>query len=130
MRAFSAFTQRTIRRSRLVAWPAAESARAPGPTRWPTPGRGTPGSCASRPPSTPPRCGGAASGSRTRPAASLPSPLSVDEAPLALSALDLHPPSGSAAPGFDAVEARFASRSAAEAEAELAPCPGRGCGRC
>jgi transcription-repair coupling factor (superfamily II helicase) len=121
MRAFSAFTQRTIRPiTRLVAWPAAEAGEGPwvDPLADPGPGDARVVRLA------PSEHAAALREARERledeaAAGELAEPASVDEALADLSALDLHPPSGSAAPGFDAVEARFASRSAAEAEAEL-----------
>ncbi len=121
MRAFSAFTQRTIRPvARLVAWPAAEPAEGPwvDPLADPGPGDARVVRLA------PAEHAAALREARERledeaAAGELAEPASVDEALAALSALDLPTPSGAATPAFDAVEARFASRSAAEAEAEL-----------
>jgi transcription-repair coupling factor (superfamily II helicase) len=121
MRAFSAFTQRTIRPiTRLVAWPAAEPEGGPWTDALAESGpvgarvvRLAPGEHAA-----------ALREARERledeeAAGELAEPGAVDEALAALSGLDLAPPSGSGRPAFDATEARFATRSPAEAEAEL-----------
>jgi transcription-repair coupling factor (superfamily II helicase) len=121
MRAFSAFTQRTIRPvARLVAWPAAEPAEGPWVDPLADPGPGD----ARLVRLAPAEHAAALREARERledeaAAGELAEPASVDEALAALSALDLPTPSGAATPAFDAVEARFASRSAGEAEAEL-----------
>ena len=122
MRAFSAFTQRAIRPiARLVAWPAAEPADAAWADPLDDPGPGgarvvrlAPGEHAAALREARERLEDEAA------AGELADPGAVDAALAALSALDLAPPSGSGAPAFDAVEARFATRSPAEAEAELA----------
>ena len=67
MRAFSPFTQRTIRPiSRLAAWPAAEPRGADVADPLTDPGPGDAGWCGWRPPSTPPPCARRPSASRTR----------------------------------------------------------------
>ena len=86
----------------------------------PSPGSTGPSWCGWPPASTGPRCARPSSGWRTRPPpAALSSPEAVEAELAALSALDLSPPAGAARGAFDAVEARFATRSASEAEAEL-----------
>jgi transcription-repair coupling factor (superfamily II helicase) len=122
MRAFSPFTQRTIRPiGRLLAWPAAEPEGAvfadpledPGPR----------GAAVVR--LAPAEHAGALRDALERledeaAAGDLAPPDVVTAALERLSALDVAAPSGTSTPAFDAVEARFATRSAAEAEAELA----------
>ena len=121
MRAFSAFTQRTIRPiTRLVAWPAAEPAEGPWADALVDPGPGQ----ARVVRLAPAEHGTALREARERledeaAAGELADPARVDAALAGLSALDLSPPSGTATPAFDATEARFATRSPSEAEAEL-----------
>ena len=121
MRAFSAFTQRTIRPiTHLVAWPAAEPAEGPWADALVDPGPGE----ARVVRLAPAEHGAALREARERledeaAAGELADPARVDAALAGLSALDLSPPSGTATPAFDATEARFATRSPSEAEAEL-----------
>ena len=122
MRAFSPFTQRTIRPiSRLAAWPAAEPAGRTWPTPSPTPGPAIRRWCGWRPPSTPPPCARRPSGSRTR---RPPEPWSTPRGwripwPGPRPSTSPRRPDPRE-PALDAVEARFATRSATEAEGELA----------
>jgi transcription-repair coupling factor (superfamily II helicase) len=122
MRAFSAFTQRTIRPiTRLVAWPAAETGGGPWVDPLLDPGPGEARVLRLAPGEHPAALREARERLEDEAAAGeLADPAQVEDALAGLSALDLSPPSGSAAPAFDATEARFATRSAAEAEAELA----------
>jgi transcription-repair coupling factor (superfamily II helicase) len=121
IRAFSAFTQRTIRPiTRLVAWPAAEPEGAPRADPLVDPGpagatlvRLAPAEHAAALRDAAERLEDEAAAGELTDAAEVQRELA------ALSSLDLSPPSGSATPAFDAVEARFATRSASEAEAEL-----------
>ncbi|WP_217915108.1 transcription-repair coupling factor [Miltoncostaea marina] len=120
MRAFSAFTQRTIRPiDRLVAWPAAEPPDAGAdPLADPrmalaTVVRLAPGEHAA-----------ALREARERleeeaQAGALAEPDAVEEALGRLASLDLAPPAGAGGAAFDAIEARFATRTPSEAEAEL-----------
>ncbi|MGD9694048.1 MAG: transcription-repair coupling factor [Thermoleophilia bacterium] len=121
MRAFSPFTQRTIRPiTRLSAWPAAEP---PGeasadPLRDPGPGEAVVVRLA--PSEHAAALADAAELLEDEAAAGgLADPAETVAALDALARLDLAPPGGSAQPAFDAVEPRFTSRSAAEAEGEL-----------
>ena len=122
MRAFSPFTQRTIRPiTRLTAWPAAEPAGAdvadplvdPGPA----------GAAVVRLAPTEHPAALREAGERLEDeaaAGALVHPAEVAAALGRATSLDLSPPAGASEPALDAVEARFATRSATEAEGELA----------
>ncbi len=120
MRAFSAFTQRTIRPiSRLLAWPAAEPG---GATVDPLGQPEIAGAAVVR--LAPAEHAGALREAFERledeaAAGALTPPEQVDAALAKLAVLELTPPGGSSRGAFDAVEARFATRSASEAEGEL-----------
>jgi transcription-repair coupling factor (superfamily II helicase) len=120
MRAFSPFTQRTIRPiSRLLAWPAAEQ---PGETLDPLsePAVGDAAVVRLAPTEHPAALREALERLEDEAAAgALSDPAVVEEELAALAALDLTPPSGTGKPPFDAIEARFTTRSPSEAEAEL-----------
>jgi transcription-repair coupling factor (superfamily II helicase) len=122
MRAFSAFTQRTIRPiGRLVAWPAAEPADGPWADPLADPGPGSAAVVRLAPAEHPAAMREARERLEDEAAAGeLADPEAVATALADASALDLSPPSGAASAAFDAVEARFATRSPSEAEAELA----------
>jgi transcription-repair coupling factor (superfamily II helicase) len=120
MRAFSSFTQRTIRPiTRLLAWPAAEAeGESVDPLAQPEIGEAALVRLA--PDEHGPALREAIERLEDEAAAGALSPADAVEAELSsLSALDLGPPAGAARGAFDAVEAHFATRSAAEAEAEL-----------
>jgi len=121
MRAFSPFTQRTIRPiGRLLAWPAAE---AEGGSADPLtlPGVASAHLIRLAPSEHPKALREAHERLEDEAAAGAIAPPQETERELtALAALDLSPPSGSATPAFDAVEARFTSRTPSEAEGELA----------
>ncbi len=121
IRAFSAFTQRTIRpMARLVAWPAAEPGEGPWTDPLVEPGPGSAALVRLAPSEHPAALREARERLEDEAAAGeLSEAAEVDGSLAALAALDLAPPAGSAAPAFDAVESRFATRSPAEAEAEL-----------
>ena len=120
MRAFSPFTQRTIRPiSRLMAWPAAEQ---PGETMDPLSEPAVGDAAVVR--LAPTEHGAALREALERledeaAAGALSDPAVVESELAALSALDLTPPSGAGGAPFDAIEARFATRTPSEAEAEL-----------
>ena len=120
MRAFSPFTQRTIRPiSRLLAWPAAEQ---PGDTLDPLSEPAMAEAVVVRlaPTEHPAALREAQERLEDEAAAgALSDPAVVESELAALAALDLNPPSGTAKPPFDAIEARFTTRSPSEAEAEL-----------
>jgi transcription-repair coupling factor (superfamily II helicase) len=121
MRAFSPFTQRTVRViERFVAWPAREDA---GEGAAPLDDPGFAGSAVVR--LAPAEHGTAlrAAAERLEDEEAAGELVGTDELLEALesaASLDVRPPAGSATPAFDAVEARFAVRGRAEAEAELA----------
>ena len=120
MRAFSPFTQRTIRPiTRLVAWPAAEQA---GETADPLEEPALAEAVVVR--LAPSEHPAALREARERledeaAAGALTDPAVVESELAGLARLDLSPPSGAGGAPFDAVEARFATRSQSEAEAEL-----------
>ncbi len=120
MRAFSPFTQRTIRPiGRLLAWPAAEPE---GATADPLAGfDARPATLVRLAPSEHPTALREAHERLEEEAAvgALAEPAATDAALAGLAALDLAPPGGTVTPAFDAVEARFTSRTASEAEGEL-----------
>ncbi len=120
MRAFSPFTQRTIRPiSRLVAWPAAEHT---GDTMDPLSEPAVADAVVVRlaPSEHPAALREAAERLEDEAAAgALSDPAVVEEELAGLAALELAPPSGAGGAPFDAIEARFTTRSPSEAEAEL-----------
>ncbi len=121
LRAFSPFTQRTIRPiTRLVAWSAAE----------PDGDEGAESLTAERLAGAalirlaPAEHAGALRAARERledeaASGALADPDEVRERIERLAGIDIAPPAGGTGGAFDAVEARFATRSASEAEAEL-----------
>jgi transcription-repair coupling factor (superfamily II helicase) len=122
IRAVSPYTQRTIRPiTRLVAWPAAEPEAAGGVEPLADPGPRGAAVVRLAPPEHGPSLRDALERLEEEAAAGeLAEPRELLATLESLSALDLSPPAGSATPAFDAVEARFATRSTSEAEAELA----------
>ncbi len=120
LRAFSPFTQRTVRPiERMVAWPAREE---PGAGAAPLDDPALASAAVVR--LAPDEHGTAlrAAAERLEDEAAAGELVSVDEVLERLesvAALDLRPPAGVAEPVFDAVEARFAVRGRAESEAEL-----------
>ena len=120
IRAFSPFTQRTIRPiTRLLAWPAAEPE---GQTTDPLVDPGLRGASVVRlaPSEHPVALREALERlEEEAEAGAIADAASVDAALAGLSSIDLAPPSGTLTPAFDATEARFATRTASEAEAEL-----------
>ena len=121
LRAFSPFTQRTIRQeARVEIWPAVEPGGALVDTLadpWPC------GTAAVRlaPDEHPQALREAAERMEDEAAAGALTP--TDEVLKGLGenvSLDIVPPAGRRTPAFDAVEARFATRTTSEAEAELA----------
>ncbi len=121
IRAFSPFTQRTIQPiTRVLAWPAAEPPGAvmTDPLEGDAIGRASLVRLA--PTEHPAALREAHERLEEEAAAGTIAEPEVTEGELAaLSALDLSPPAGTSSPAFDAVEARFTSRSASEAETEL-----------
>ncbi len=120
MRAFSPFTQRTIRPiTRLIAWPAAEPE---GPLADPLEDPALSRVDVVR--LAPSEHATALREARERledeaAAGALAEPADTEAALAGLAALDLAPPAGGAPAAFDAVEARFTSRTPSEAETEL-----------
>ena len=122
MRAFSPFTQRTIRPiSRLTAWPAAEPPGADVADPLTDPGPAGAAVVRLAPTEHPAALREAAERLEDEAAAgALVDPAEVAAGLGRAASLDLSPPAGSSEPALDAVEARFATRSATEAEGELA----------
>jgi transcription-repair coupling factor (superfamily II helicase) len=122
MRAFSPFTQRTIRPiARLAAWPAAEPVGSEVADPLTDPGPAGAAVVRLAPSEHPAALREAAERLEDEAAAgALVDPARVAEELAGAASLDLAPPAGSSVPALDAVEARFATRSAAEAEGELA----------
>ena len=123
MRAFSAFTQRTIRPiTRLVAWPAAEGEGRRWPTRcdaaraWRRTSvvRLAPGRARRRP-----GRGARAPGGRGRRRRRSPTPRPCRPRSPAWRCSTWPPPRGAGPAAFDAAEPRFTARSASESEGEL-----------
>ncbi|HET6691086.1 MAG TPA: transcription-repair coupling factor, partial [Miltoncostaeaceae bacterium] len=120
MRAFSAFTQRTIRPiTRLVAWPAAEGG---GEMADPLVAEGLAATSVVR--LAPGEHGGALAEALERledeaAAGAVADPAAVQSALAGLGVLDVVPPRGAGPGAFDAAEPRFTARSASESEGEL-----------
>ena len=129
MRAFSPFTQRTIRPiSRLTAWPAAEPAA--GDVADPLADPGPAGAAVVRLAPSEHAAALREAAERLEDEAAAGALVDTGDVAGALAraaSLDLSPPAGSAEPALDAVEARFATRSATEAEGELARLAAPGC---
>ncbi|MGE0028130.1 MAG: transcription-repair coupling factor [Thermoleophilia bacterium] len=120
MRAFSAFTQRTIRPiTKLVAWPAAEMG---DELADPLAAAGLAGTSVVR--LAPAEHAGALAEALERledeaAAGAMADPAAVQAALAELAVLDVAPPRGAGPAAFDAAEPRFTARSASESEGEL-----------